>query len=164
MPSKRIHKTALPVGSSYGDYIDRVDYGDAFTIQGVDTELSAQKAYVMLFSDTPQWIKNLMKIRNRLASLVGLKTDVAMTETDDTLILLEGSSMGMFEIYHIGKHEIIAGEKDRHLDFIVSVLRQEDRVTVSTLVKYHNFFGKVYMALISPFHKRIVKHIMRKLT
>ena len=163
MPSKKIRKIALPAGSNYCNYIDHVDYSDAFMIQGVDIELSTKEVYVMLFSDTPQWIKSLMKIRNRLVSLVGLKTDVAMIDTGDTSILLEGSSMGMFEIYHIGENEIIAGEKDRHLDFVVSVLKQEDRVTVSTLVQYHNFFGKAYMTLISPFHKLIIKQIMRKL-
>lgn len=162
MPSKKIRKIALPAGSNYSNYIDHVDYSDAFMIQGVDIELSTKEVYVMLFSDTPQWIKSLMKIRNKLVSLVGLKTDIVMTDTD-TSILLEGSSMGMFEIYYIGKNEIIAGEKDRHLDFVVSVLKQEDRVTVSTLVQYHNFFGKAYMTFISPFHKLIIKQIMRKL-
>ncbi len=162
MPSKKIRKIALPAGSNYSNYIDHVDYSDAFMIQGVDIELSTKEVYVMLFSDTPQWIKSLMKIRNKLVSLVGLKTDIVMTDTD-TSILLEGSSMGMFEIYYIGKNEIIAGEKDRHLDFVVSVLKQEDRVTVSTLVQYYNFFGKAYMTFISPFHKLIIKQIMRKL-
>ncbi len=162
MPSKKIRKIALPAGSNYSNYIDHVDYSDAFMIQGVDIELSTKEVYVMLFSDTPPWIKSLMKIRNKLVSLVGLKTDIVVTDTD-TSILLEGSSMGMFEIYYIGKNEIIAGEKDRHLDFVVSVLKQEDRVTVSTLVQYYNFFGKAYMTFISPFHKLIIKQIMRKL-
>lgn len=162
MLSKKILQTAPPIESSYSTYIDRVDYVDAFIIKEINAELSAQEAYVMLFSSTSKWIRGLMSIRNRLVSAIGLKTVANSTKSEAT-ILLEGSEMGIFEIYHVGDNEVIAGEKDKHLDFIVSVWKQEDKVTVSTLVKYHNLFGKIYMILISPLHKLIVKHIMRKL-
>ncbi len=64
-------------------------------------------------------------------------------------------------IYSIGKEEIIAGEDNVHLDFRVSVLKEDDEVTISTLVHYNNLFGKVYMTIVMPFHRLVVKAMMR---
>ena len=40
-------------------------------------------------------------------------------------------------------------------------LKHEGRLFVSTLVHYNNRFGKLYMGLILPFHKRVLLAILK---
>jgi len=158
-----IIKTNIPSQSCCREYLTSIDYSDAFAVTEVDTHLTIQEIYHKIFSDTPLWIKRLMKMRNRLVAMVGLKTNIKHREEGQSQIVLSDSSVGFFEIYHIGEEEVVAGEKDKHLDFVVSVLREKDKVTISTLVQYNNTFGRLYMLVISPIHKIIVKRMIRRL-
>lgn len=153
----QVVKTSIPNSSLYAEYIDRVDYFDAFEMELQDETLSAELIYKGMFSTVPLWIEKLMKIRNKIVSLFGLKS----VKGDSDLEFKVGNKEGMFHIYFICENEVIAGEDDRHLNFRVSVLKEANKVTVSTLVKYHNWFGKFYMTLIKPFHKLIVQFMMK---
>jgi hypothetical protein len=76
-----------------------------------------------------------------------------------------GDKIGIFKIYAIQEDEIIAGEDDKHLDFRVSIhriIKKETTVSISTLVQYNNWFGKLYFFVVKPFHKIVVKSLIRK--
>ena len=153
----QVIKTGIPNSSLYAEYIDSVDYFDAFKMDLKDETLSAELIYKGMFSTVPAWVGDLMKIRNKVVSLFGLKS----VKGDSDLEFKVGNRAGMFHIYFISEHEVIAGEDDRHLNFRVSVLKEGNKVTVTTLVKYHNWFGKFYMTLIKPFHRWIVQIMMK---
>ena len=153
----KVKETSLPTTSVYKNYIDRVDYFDAFEIKLV-TNLNAEMLYKGIFATLPLWVKKLMALRNKIVSLFGLKV-----VTDNRERLFEvGKRVGMFQLYYLSEQEVIAGEDDRHLNFRVSVLKEQERVIVTTLVQYNNGFGKFYMSLIKPFHKLIVQLMMRR--
>ncbi len=153
-----ISKVKIPNNSSVYAYISNVDYSDAYSVKLSDEGMSAEEIYLNIFSYIPSWIMNLMVLRNKIVALFGLKTD---EETSHTKSLKIGEKAGIFMIYSIKKKEIIAGEDDMHLDFRLSVLKENNMVTISTLVHYNNLFGKVYMTIITPFHKLVVKTMMK---
>jgi hypothetical protein len=157
--SIKIIKTVIPKESDYQKFIKEVDYSDTFKMVVKNQNISIENIYIDMFSSMPKWINKLMNIRNKLVSIVGLKVD--SLEPKKVTELKIGEKVGMFTIYAISKNEVIAGEDDKHLDFRVSVLRVDEDVMVSTFVKYNNLFGKVYMSLILPFHKVIVKAMMK---
>jgi hypothetical protein len=37
------------------------------------------------------------------------------------------------------------------------------QITATTLVKTHNLFGRIYLAIILPFHRLIVPAMLRKI-
>jgi hypothetical protein len=37
------------------------------------------------------------------------------------------------------------------------------QVTLTTLVKTHNLFGRIYLATITPFHRRIAPAMLRRI-
>ncbi|MOA43140.1 hypothetical protein D3C78_1652630 [compost metagenome] len=79
-----------------------------------------------------------------------------------------GTSVGLFKILEKTDNEIIMGENDRHLDFKVSLLAQQTEstiaaITISTVVNYHNWFGKFYFFFVKPFHKRIVSVMLKRM-
>jgi hypothetical protein len=155
----KIIKTTIPKESDYQNFIKEIDYSDTFKMLVKNQNISIENIYIDMFSSMPKWINKLMNIRNKLVSIVGLKID--SLEPKKVTSLKVGEKVGMFTIYAISKNEVIAGEDDKHLDFRVSVLRVDEDVMVSTFVKYNNLFGKVYMSLILPFHKVIVKAMMK---
>ena len=59
------------------------------------------------------------------------------------------------------------GLADKHLDFRlaidVSALDERRReVVATTLVRTHNLLGRVYLAIVLPFHRRIVPSMIAR--
>ena len=61
---------------------------------------------------------------------------------------------------------LVAGFDDHHLDFRVVVdvttSGQRQQVTTTTLVRTHNWFGRAYLAIILPFHRLIVRTMLKQ--
>ncbi|MDB5932567.1 MAG: hypothetical protein JWR60_4274 [Polaromonas sp.] len=120
-----------------------------------------------LFSQQPAWVPRLMRVRDFLVSAFGLKTSrqllnpAAASRTDRVHI---------FRIYATGDNEVILGEDDTHLDFRLSVRYQAGsldagrapHLVVSTVVHCHNLLGRLYIALIAPFHRLVIKSGLRR--
>jgi hypothetical protein len=63
---------------------------------------------------------------------------------------------------------LIAGFNDNHLDFRVVVDVAADgtgqRVTATTVVLMHNWLGRIYLTVIKPFHRMVVRSMLRQVT
>ena len=153
-----VYEAEIPKNSSYAKYISDVNYSNAYRVKLQNLELSIEKNHNNVFSHVPNWIMKLMAFRNKMVSIFGLKTDAVL---NDKKSLKVGEKFGIFKIYSIQEDEIIAGEDDKYLNFRVSILKQDEELIISTFVHYNNLFGKVYMALITPFHKLVVKAMMK---
>lgn len=77
-----------------------------------------------------------------------------------------GNKIGFFNIYDKNEYEIIMGEDDRHLNFRVSLFKEtkvdDNKFTITTVVKFNNNFGRLYFIPVKPFHKLIVKSMMKR--
>ena len=62
--------------------------------------------------------------------------------------------------------EVVMGFDDKHLDFrvVVDVATSggSRNVTATTLVKTHNLLGRTYLAVIMPFHRPVVRAMLRQ--
>ena len=162
MASNKIFTDSIPSNSILKNQFDKIDFQDSFSFYIQNNKMSINELYIAIFSTAPKWIENLMKLRNKIVLLMGLKTEMKRIENFDFEV---GDKVGIFKIYKIEDQEIIAGENDKHLDFRVSIFREiteESKITVSTIVKFNNKFGKFYMTLISPFHKMVVRSLLKK--
>jgi len=159
---KKVRETSIPTTSILLQQFDTVDFQDAFAFYTHNNSLSIKDLYISLFSTAPKWVEVLMKIRNKLVSIFGLKTEISRNIDTDFKV---GDKIGIFKIYDIQDNEIIAGENDKHLDFRVSIYREiniNSKITVSTIVKYNNWFGKLYFLIVTPFHKLVVKSMVKQ--
>ncbi|MBK6702489.1 MAG: DUF2867 domain-containing protein [Caulobacteraceae bacterium] len=80
------------------------------------------------------------------------------TKIDTSRSYATGEKIGRWTLYDQRPDEIITGADDKHLDFRVSVLRDQQtegsaRVVLSTGVMTHNAFGRAYLATILRFHR-----------
>jgi hypothetical protein len=148
----------LPQDTKVFNFIENIDYTDTF-ITELRQDSDIKDLYLRLVNIKSKTIDFLMSLRNKIMSIFGAKTVINETKGDFAI----GNNVGLFKIYYIDEKEIISGLKDSHLDFCISFYKIDNKVLLSTLVKYNNTFGKVYMNIIKPFHKLIVKNMLKNL-
>ncbi len=140
--------------------LSSVDFKDTFATTNHSDSLP--KIAMLIFGTIPGWVSVLFKVRNFFAKMIGLQTD---PPTNVNTALEVGGYIGFFEIYSIATDEMILGANDTHLKFRVSIHNTKEEqynIKVTTLVQYTNFTGKAYMFIIAPFHRMVVKRMLRQ--
>ena len=157
---------SIPHESAIAQTYASTNLADAYSIElptGVsrNPELLAR----FIFAQQPRWIGRLTALRDLLVAGFGLKTAGHLA----TLGAERGAGrLGIFRIYSKSPTEIVLGEDDKHLDFRLSVLCSDEtsagavrRLTLSTVVHCHNRLGRLYIFLIAPFHRLVVRSSLR---
>ncbi len=142
-----------------GELLAGAQFSDAFSVLIEDTALDARRAAEKMLGRSPRWIERLLAVRNFLITPFGLKKPVpGRTGATDTI--------GIFPVLSETPGRLVAGLNDRHLDFRVVVdvtaSGRGRRVTATTIVLTHNLLGRVYLAVIMPFHRLVVRALLRQ--
>lgn len=142
--------------------------GDAPTTDEVDA-LTLARA---VLAHPPRWMRALLALRDALVRPFGLKTTAAMREQ---LARSGVAHVGIFRLLSATPQEVVFGERDRHLDFKLSILvrpaegspptsssspRRE--VVATTVVHCHNRLGRAYLALILQGHVFVVRSLLKE--
>ena len=161
-----VKQVAIPSQSAIATAFTSTDLADAFAIQlPSDASLDPDLLARFIFSVQPSWIGALTNLRDAIVAGFGLKTakHLATLSTDPT-----ANRISIFRVFGATKTEVVLGENDRHLDFRVSVLctpssplNTSNQLTLSTVVHCHNRLGRVYLSVIAPFHRQVVKASLR---
>jgi len=135
------------------------DWADCFEIHVAGRVLTAMEAARLTLGTMPGWIRLLVQIRNLFASLVGLKKGADRSLAAETRI-------GIFPLISQSESTVVLGLDDWHLDFRLVVDVEGDgaggtRLRSMTLVRRKNLFGKLYIGVITPFHRLIVPAVLR---
>jgi hypothetical protein len=126
--------------------------------------------FLKAFSSTPAWVNVCMSIRNRAAAIVGLKNLGAFDQINKSKPECDykpDDRVGIFTLIANTFDEVLLGDKDKHLDVILSVHRainantDEVFVTVTTVVHIHNLLGRLYMLPVLPMHRIIAPSVLR---
>jgi hypothetical protein len=132
---------------------------DAYSIAVHGSALNARQAAERMIARQPHWAEALLTLRNILVKPFGLKTSGASGTAPREMV-------GIFPIVSETPDRLVAGFNDSHLDFrfVVDVAASGDRqqVTATTPVLTHNWLGRTYLALILPFHRLIVRAMLRR--
>jgi hypothetical protein len=129
-------------------------------------ELGIVDIFFAIFAHHPLWMKLLLIVRNKVASLAGLNaptaSEILHVEIKDRYAV--GEKIGVWPIFWLSENEIVAGRNNKHLDFRLSVLKVPDSdgasVVISTICSVHNLSGKLYLFFITPFHRYGVRKLM----
>jgi hypothetical protein len=127
------------------------DFADAFSVAVARRGIDPARAMTLAFGRPPAWTSALMATRNAVMGRLGYKAPPprhgfpVLRETGDS---------------------VLSGLDDAHLDFRALLrVSPEDggsRLTLTTAVRTHNRLGRVYLATILPFHKLIVRSMLRR--
>ena len=148
---------SLPASSQLRGSLARIDYIDSYEVPVTRDGMSLIGIYAAALDHLPGVFKQLLVVRSTLVKPFGIG-GVSYRELTDPIDTGKryavGDKLGRWTIYSIAEDEIITGANDKHLDFRVSVLREEGRrVVLSTAVMTYNRLGRGYLAAILPFHK-----------
>ncbi len=143
-------------------------FSDSFLcVLPTEKSVELRQVYLAFFQAAPWWIRFLFSLRNKLVSLVGLKTGNSENPEEQLKNFKGqvGEQLGLFKVLGRTENEILLGESDKHLDFAVSLFLNNEKgiqvLSTSTGVVFHNVWGRSYFKMIRPFHKRIVPAMIR---
>lgn len=140
-----------------GTLLAGAQFIDAFRVPIGAATVNAREACTRMVLHGPRWIDALTRLRNILVTPFGLKTSGEGAPAPHGLI-------GLFPVLSETPERLVAGFDDAHLDFRLVVEVGGDaasrQVTSTTLVRTHNLLGRTYLALITPFHKLVVRSMM----
>jgi hypothetical protein len=100
-----------------------------------------------MFRNPPGWVTSLMRLRNRLAPAMGVRR------------VRPGNT---FRILASNDTELLAGGDNADFTLRISMLVEPGAVTCSTLTRARRGRGRAYLALIRPFHARVVRAMLRR--
>ncbi|WP_299811852.1 DUF2867 domain-containing protein [uncultured Roseibium sp.] len=160
----------LPEESLLHAYIASGDYLDVFSVS-LEGRTDLQTADMRVVADHMLnadigWMKSLLAMRDKMAAPLGMKTTADLARDQRAGPVSErhaGDRIGFFKVYDIREEEIVLGENDWHQDFRLSIFRtsgDRPRIFAATCCKRHNAFGYLYLALILPFHRKIVTTVL----
>jgi hypothetical protein len=163
----KVTATTVPDNSVLRPSLADADFYDAYEAPLSTATLSPTEIFLRATRGTPQWVEELMAIRNRMVRLFGLKDVGAMktaTRPPDTYQV--GDRLGIFSIFGKTENELLLGIDDSHLAVRVSVLKSERNgvpsYVLSTVVHVHNLLGRVYMAPVGRIHPFVVRSMMAR--
>ncbi len=157
---KKVIEESLFVSEHAKESLSKIDFSDTFST--TNHKDSIEEIANQIFNTPPKWVVALLKFRNFLVKFIGLKTTKPEDYNTEYRI---GGYVGFFKIYIIEKLEVILGANDSHLNFRVLIANTKEptyNIKVTTLVEYNNKMGKVYMAIVKPFHRVVIKSMIRK--
>lgn len=116
-----------------------------------DKPLSPDYIFEQMFCNFPKPVAWLMNLRNAIVKPLGLKGGSGFREL----------------VSERNEEEFILSKIDKHLDFQVGIYCSKpvdgwQDASVTTVVKFNNFQGRLYFIGIWMFHKLLVGNLFRK--
>jgi hypothetical protein len=160
-PCRGVREVPPPAESGVASWFDAADLADAFAvpIDAADVTKGVDSLARSALGDPAPWIRLLLGLRDALVAGFGVKTS---QEVRRAAIADNAERIDFFRILARSDRELILGEDDRHLDFRLSLLLRVrpdgsgDELVATTVVRCHNALGRVYLALITRFHRLVV--------
>jgi hypothetical protein len=168
----KIIEVDFPQNSLLNDDRHTYHYIDCFkgSITDIKNAITPTEISNAFFISIPNWAQLLLRLRDRIVGIFGLKTSGDIDKIDElnTRNYKKGDRLGYLKVFDINNSELVFGMDDKHLDFRGSLLieptevEKQKMLTISTVVKYNNWFGRVYFFMIKSLHKVIVKAMLKR--
>jgi hypothetical protein len=148
--------------------VDAAYFRDSYRAPLLLTRSTMPEIFFAIFGHHPGWMKLALRGRNRIATFCGLDaaTGAEISHFELKGRYAVGDKIGVWPIFALTGNELIAGRDNKHLDFRLSVLREVDAtkasVVVSTVCLVHNWYGRIYLFFVVPFHRWGVKLLLSR--
>jgi uncharacterized protein DUF2867 len=157
----------LPANSAIErELVEGAFFTDSYLVPLAHADASVVDIFFAVFGHHPVWLKAILLVRHRVGAWFGLKAanSTEVISPSRVASYRVGQNIGPWPIYFLGESELVAGRDNKHLDFRVSVLKlgsgQTASAVVSTVCRTHNWFGRVYLVLVAPFHRWGVQRLL----
>ena len=146
-------------------------FADCYEVAANDNTASALQLYLKAVTQTPNWVEQLMRARNRFVAVFGLKDLGSLGGIDPSKSAADykvGDRVGIFTIHSLSDGEAVFADSDKHLDARISLCKtgagQQASLALSTVVHVHNTWGRLYLLFVVPVHRIIVPAMLKRIT
>ena len=156
---RKVIEEKIRLTDNQKDLLTKIDFVDTFSTTNHINNI--EEITNLVFNTTTKWVNSLFVLRNKIVGLFGLKTEIPNDYNENYKV---GGYVRFFKIYSISDTEVILGADDSHLNFRALINNDKSgsyNIKVTTLVEYNNLKGKIYMSIIKPFHRQIVKRMVK---
>ncbi len=153
----------VPIQSIVQARLHDADFYDAYEVLNSQSERSALQIWVDALQKSPAWIQKALDLRNAIVSKLGLRTSLRspLKLANEYKV---GERVGIFTLLSISDDEVVMGDPDKHLDFLISICKTNgNKVVISTVVHIHNWMGHAYMFFVKPMHRIIAPAMLSKI-
>ena len=159
MRFSRIHNVPLPIDDRLSRIAQGHHFRDALGADISDQALTPSELQHAIFAHMPQWVHQLMSLRNKIVKAFGFKVGQENMAPESTELEV-GDTAGFMTVIEKHRDEIISYAEDRHMAFYLSVSKCQKQVIVSTLVNQKTILGRLYVNAILPFHYVIARVVI----
>ncbi|KPF44990.1 DUF2867 domain-containing protein [Rhizobium sp. AAP43] len=136
------------------------NWADRYAVIALAPDATALDLARQIFGRSPRWVGLLLALRNRIVGLFGLKSA--------ELGIADSQTIGAFPVVSARDDQVVLGFDDAHLNFrivldVAAAGPQARKLAITTLVERHNLFGRLYIFVITPFHKLIVRTMLARM-
>lgn len=162
----KVKQIEIPKDSLVNTFLP-TNYSDAFSCDfNTAKEITADDIQVAFWTKWPKWIERLFRIRNLIVKVVGLKGDSSNAGMIEDCIR-NNKEYKEFSVVCKSKNETVVKLSDKHLDaymsiYISDIQGKQRSVASITVVDIHNWLGYIYFYSICPFHKIVVKGMLKE--
>jgi hypothetical protein len=150
----------------------RVDYMDVssnnFT---APCQVHIESAVKQFFFSIPKPFLWMLAFREVVGKQLGLKTAKGKKETLKEIELFTGQvgdKIALFEVWSRSEKEILTGQRDKHLDFVLSFrldnIDENYTLHLITAVQLKSRLGRIYFYLVKPIHKLLMPILVKRLS
>ncbi|MGB7268670.1 MAG: DUF2867 domain-containing protein [Albidovulum sp.] len=141
--------------------INELDFFDTQSVKLLQPT-SPLEAWRIVMSQ-PMPIMNLaFRVRDVISSMFGVKKIGGFSGVVPKSVEM-GQMLDFFLVEHISQNVLTLTERDRHLDVMTCISSSRNELTITSSVKTHNTFGRVYMIPVAPAHKMIVRRNLKQI-
>ncbi|MDF2372905.1 MAG: DUF2867 domain-containing protein [Rhizobiaceae bacterium] len=138
-----------------------LDFFDQQTIR-LSRSVTPLEAWGIMTSRPSPVLKWAFRIRDFISSLFGVKK-ISGFSTASRKTVSVGQKLDFFLVEHVSNDVLSLSARDSHLDVLTCISRNGKELTITSSVKTHKIFGRIYMLPVAPAHKVIVRSFLRHL-
>ncbi|MFC6356922.1 DUF2867 domain-containing protein [Luethyella okanaganae] len=139
-----------------------VSFGDAHFVK-VPQSWNAREFASTALGNTPMWLLNLLKIRDRIVGKLGFATQDRPGARDFHLAV--GETAGPFRFTEVSETVVRGGSQDTHIafesSFYIATSTEGSYGVLATQARSLDRLGSLYLALIWPGHKALMGRILQ---
>ena len=138
-----------------------LDFHDARSID-LPRPMTALDAWTMAMRQPLPGVALAFRIRDAISARFGVKRIGGFSGRQDQVPQV-GDRLDFFLVERIEPYILTLSERDRHLDVVTCITTYNQKLTITSSVKVHNWFGRAYMIPVAPAHRLIVSALLRRM-
>ena len=141
--------------------IEELDYFDSQSVD-LSRQVTPLEAWNLIMSTPRPAMQLAFAIRDRVSSLFGVRQIGGFSGKRQETVKV-GEKLDFFTVETASDTCLSLTERDRHLDVMTCISTAGNRLSITSSVITHNWFGDAYMAPVGPAHKIIVRNMLSQL-